>query len=132
MDSIDKRIIGILKKNGRTPFMQIATTLGVSEGTVRNRVKELTAKGSIKRFTVETTSDVAAIIGIITTTGTRTNTITAAVARHATAAYEVSGKYDIIATVPGMTAEEINTTVERIRAIDGVSETETFTVLAQR
>ena len=132
MDNIDKRIIAILKKNARTPFMQIAQQVDVSEGTVRNRVKELTAQGIIKQFTIATTKDVAAVVGVITQTGTKTNSITAAITKYVTAAYEVSGKYDIIALIPGSTAEEINTTVERIRTIAGVSDTETFTVLAQR
>lgn len=41
MDHIDRKIIGLLQKDGRMPFTDIAKTLGVSEGTVRNRVTRL-------------------------------------------------------------------------------------------
>jgi Lrp/AsnC family transcriptional regulator for asnA, asnC and gidA len=42
MDNIDRKIISLLQKDGRMPFTDIAKSLGVSEGTVRNRVTRLT------------------------------------------------------------------------------------------
>lgn len=42
IDELDWRIIGILEKNGRTPNNDIAKKIGVSEGTVRNRINKLT------------------------------------------------------------------------------------------
>ncbi len=42
MDKIDLEIISLLQKDGRMPFTDIAKELGVSEGTVRNRVSRLT------------------------------------------------------------------------------------------
>ena len=40
-DKLNSRIIAILEEDGRTPFSEIAQTLGVSEGTIRNRVSAL-------------------------------------------------------------------------------------------
>ena len=40
-DELNGRIIAILEVDGRTPFSEIAQTLGVSEGTIRNRVSAL-------------------------------------------------------------------------------------------
>lgn len=40
-EALNTRIIEILQEDGRTPYSSIATTLGVSEGTVRNRVRQL-------------------------------------------------------------------------------------------
>lgn len=42
IDSIDWEIIRTLEKNGRAPNKEIAERIGVSEGTVRNRIKKLT------------------------------------------------------------------------------------------
>ena len=42
IDKMDSKIIVILQKDGRRPYNQIAKELGVSETTVRNRVKRLT------------------------------------------------------------------------------------------
>ena len=40
-DELNSQIIAILERDGRTPFSEIAQTLGVSEGTIRNRVSAL-------------------------------------------------------------------------------------------
>lgn len=42
MDKIDQEIITFLQNDGRMAFTDIAKALGVSEGTVRNRVARLT------------------------------------------------------------------------------------------
>lgn len=41
LDKIDIRILYILQRDGRTPYTEIAHMLGISEGTVRNRVAHL-------------------------------------------------------------------------------------------
>ena len=41
MDEIDRAILSFLQKDGRTRFTEIAKELGVTEGTVRNRVAKL-------------------------------------------------------------------------------------------
>src|SRR4051812_19746553 len=38
---LNARIIALLQQDGRMPYSNIATAVGVSEGTVRNRVKQL-------------------------------------------------------------------------------------------
>lgn len=40
-DELNRRIIAILEEDGRTAFSEIAQSLGVSEGTIRNRVNAL-------------------------------------------------------------------------------------------
>jgi len=42
IDEVDWKIIRILEKNGRAQNKEIAEKVGVSEGTVRNRIKKLT------------------------------------------------------------------------------------------
>ncbi len=39
--ALNSRIIALLQQDGRMPYSTIATALGVSEGTVRNRVRQL-------------------------------------------------------------------------------------------
>jgi Lrp/AsnC family transcriptional regulator for asnA, asnC and gidA len=41
MDELDKKIIGILQQDGRASNAKIARQLGVSEGTIRRRLKRL-------------------------------------------------------------------------------------------
>ncbi|MBI4337132.1 MAG: Lrp/AsnC family transcriptional regulator [Chloroflexi bacterium] len=48
MDELDRKIIGILQENGRASNARIAREVGVSEGTVRRRLKRLVQDGIIK------------------------------------------------------------------------------------
>jgi Lrp/AsnC family transcriptional regulator for asnA, asnC and gidA len=41
MDDIDLAILSLLQRDGRRPYTEIASALGISEGTVRNRVYRL-------------------------------------------------------------------------------------------
>lgn len=47
-DQVDKRIIKELQNNGRQSYTDLAKTLGLSEGTIRNRVKNLEKENIIK------------------------------------------------------------------------------------
>lgn len=48
LDQLDKKIIMELRGNARRSYTELAKVLGVSEGTVRNRVKNLQKKKIIK------------------------------------------------------------------------------------
>ena len=50
LDNLNLGIIKILKENARTPYLNIAKELKVSESTIRNRVSNLQENGIIKRF----------------------------------------------------------------------------------
>ena len=52
MDKLDLSIIEDLSKNSRTPFMEIARKLKVSESTIRKRVSSLEKKGVIKKYSL--------------------------------------------------------------------------------
>lgn len=52
IDEKDMKILEILRENARTPLTDIATTLGVSESTIRKRVRALEDRGVIKRYTI--------------------------------------------------------------------------------
>lgn len=52
IDELDIRLIEILQKDSSTPAVKIAGMLKVTEGTVRNRVRNLRRLGVIRRFTV--------------------------------------------------------------------------------
>lgn len=54
LDEIDKKIIHALRQDCLVPFVKIAGKLGVTEGTIRHRVKKLVSSGIIRRFTVAT------------------------------------------------------------------------------
>jgi DNA-binding Lrp family transcriptional regulator len=130
MEDINSTIIEILKKDARTPFLQIAKQLNVSEGTIRKRVKDLIKNDQIKKFTIETSEDAFAIVGIETETKTETKGIVGKIQSFGiTNIYEVTGRFDIICLVPSLDREKVNEVLEQIRTTQGVLHTETFTIL---
>jgi DNA-binding Lrp family transcriptional regulator len=52
LDELDMRLIEMLQRDSLAPFVDIASALGVTEGTVRNRVRRLRRMGIIRKFTV--------------------------------------------------------------------------------
>ncbi|WP_100400078.1 Lrp/AsnC family transcriptional regulator [Bacillus sp. FJAT-44742] len=73
LDKVDFSILGFLQENGKRPYSNIADILGVSEGTVRSRVKKMQENG-VFEFVVHTNPDkvglhVQAIIGFSTQLG---------------------------------------------------------------
>jgi Lrp/AsnC family transcriptional regulator for asnA, asnC and gidA len=47
MDEVDRRIMGLLRPNGRRSYASVARAIGVSEPTVRNRVDRMVKSGAI-------------------------------------------------------------------------------------
>lgn len=52
VDDIDVKILCYLRENARAPNAEIAKKIGVSEATIRRRIKELERKGIITGFSV--------------------------------------------------------------------------------
>jgi len=48
LDDLEKKILGYLQQDGRMTFVTLAAHLGVSEGTIRKRVKRLEDAGVLK------------------------------------------------------------------------------------
>ena len=49
-DKTDRAIIARLQYNGRMPYTDIAADLGISEGSVRRRVKRLIDRGVLQIY----------------------------------------------------------------------------------
>ncbi len=130
MDATDLRILSMLKADGRMPFVDIAKEIGLTEGAVRARVMKLRNDGTIKRFTVDTKEDVKALVMVATSRAVSTTTVADSIRKLGIdRTYEISGNFDIICFVESGAIEDVNSTVEKIRAIEGVTDTSTSLVL---
>lgn len=133
MDTIDRKILDILKRNGRRPYLKIAGQLGISEGTVRKRVKALIRNGTIRSFTIITgpVKKIRAIVLISSAPRAPLSRVSNSILNieGVTDVYEVSGEYDVLSMVEGDSVDEINRTVDKIRAVEGVIKTVTSIVL---
>ena len=73
MDELDQDIIDLLQANGRASNARIARKVGVSEGTVRRRLRRLTQENIVKVIAVPNLDKIgyttAALIGLQTAPG---------------------------------------------------------------
>lgn len=133
MDETDLRIIDILKKDARKPFVEIGKELGLSEGAVRRRVKNLVRSGVITRFTIELERGYAvrAITFINVNPGTPTPKVSERLISldGVETVYELTGEYDAAVILSASNVAELNKHIEEIRRIEGVRNTNTAIVL---
>jgi Lrp/AsnC family transcriptional regulator, regulator for asnA, asnC and gidA len=135
VSDLDKRIIEHLQADGRRPFTQIAADLGVSEAAVRARTNRLIERGVLQVVGVTDPLRLGfqqmAMIGIRCESD-KLIAVSEAVAEMSEVDYVVitAGTYDlIIETVSEDNEALLRFLTEKLRAIDGVRETETFVYL---
>lgn len=54
IDGTDRKILNVLREDGRIPYRELAKKIRVAESTARKRVVRLKEKEIIERFTIET------------------------------------------------------------------------------
>ena len=134
IDNLDKRILEIMKKDSRCPYVEIADKLGVSEGTVRSRVHRMTEEGIIRGFTSKTSSkNVKALVEVKIDVNTDTEAIARELSTYdgVTEVFEVTGDQDIIAIVDVESSQSLNEIIERVRRYDNVLSTRTRLILKE-
>ena len=135
MDDLDREILSILRRDARTPYTEIADEVGTSEGTVRNRVEQLTEEGVIERFTVATrTGNVKAMIEIGIDVNVDHSALADAFAEwpEVDFVWEVSGEEDVVLIVDCSDTSEVNDLITRARERDEVVGTKTRLILEER
>jgi Lrp/AsnC family transcriptional regulator for asnA, asnC and gidA len=134
IDHLDERIIEIMKKDSRRPFVEIADELKVSEGTIRSRVRKLFEEGIIQSFTIKTSSkNVKAIIEVKIDVNVNTSEIASSIAKFdgVSEVFEVTGEEDIVAIIDVTSSPQLNEIIERIRRFDNVQSTRTRLILKE-
>jgi len=136
VDEVDREIVAILQSNGRASNAWIARRIGVSEGTVRRRLKKLMADGVIDIVAVVDAEhlgyDTEALVGVQVDPDKVME-----VARSLGELPEsnwvaiTTGTYDVFMWVTLQSADQLGTFLrEKLGVIAGVRRTETFVRLA--
>ena len=132
-DKVDEKIINFLKEDSRESFVDIGKKLKLSESAVRRRVKNLVDSGTIKRFTVEVGEENAtsAIVLISVDSTTETSKVSEKLGKleGVKVVYEITGQYDIITIISATNISEINSSIDALRKIPGVIDTNTVIIL---
>jgi Lrp/AsnC family transcriptional regulator, regulator for asnA, asnC and gidA len=132
LDEVDRYLIDALRKDGREPFAQIAERLSVSPGMIRQRYGRLVEQGYLKVVAITNPIQhglkTMAMIGI-RTDGTNMLAVADQMSRLEEVMYLVvaSGRFDILAEVFCRDHDHLLRFItEKLYAIEGVRETETF------
>ncbi len=132
-DKIDENIIKYLKEDARESFVDIGKKLNLSESAVRRRVKQLVDKGTIKKFTLELGEEntTSAIVLVSVDSATDTSKVSTKLAKldGVKTVYEITGQYDITTIISASNISEINTSIDALRKIPGVIDTNTVIIL---
>ncbi len=134
MDDLDLRIIEILRHDGRVSNAGIARAVGVSEGTVRRRLKRLIDENLIEvRVILNLGRKARTIVGIHVDPQSIDDVLDH-VARldGVTFACVTTGRYDILIWAEAENAETLGQLITKtIGVIPGVQRTETHVVISQ-
>ena len=132
-DNVDEKIIGFLKEDSRESFVDIGKKLKLSESAVRRRVKNLLGNGTIKKFTLELGEENAtsAIVLVSVDSATDTSKVSLKLAKleGVKTVYEITGQYDITTIMSASSIAEINNSIDALRKIPGVVDTNTVIIL---
>ena len=131
IDNIDQALISLLRQNSRESVATLAGKLGVSRGTVTNRMDRLERDGLIVGYSVRLRPDVQPDVlrawMSIEIVGNDTRRVMASLLGEpgVAALHSTNGRWDLLAELQVASLEELSRVLERIRLIKGISNSET-------
>ncbi|MEY8879569.1 MAG: Lrp/AsnC family transcriptional regulator [Leptothrix sp. (in: b-proteobacteria)] len=131
MDAVDQQLLALLRADARTPVAALAHKLGVSRGTVSNRITKLEDAGVIVGYTVQLKPDqqlqqISAWTSIAVE-GNQTRQVIAILLGEpgVAALHDTNGRWDLLAELRAANLQELAAVLERVRLIKGIGATET-------
>jgi DNA-binding Lrp family transcriptional regulator len=135
IDETDIKIIRMLERDARISFREIARELGVSEGTIYNRVKRLQKEGIITGYSakVDPTKlglDLSAVIGLRVAGGHLVEVEQEiSKSKEVCCVYDVTGDYDAIIIARFKSRADLNKFIKGVLANPHVERSVTHVVL---
>lgn len=134
LSAVDKAIVEQLQEDGRRPFTEVAAAVGLSEGAVRQRVRKLIDSGVMQIVAVADPLRVG--FSLMALVGVRVDGDLLKVADALAGVPEViyvvvtAGSFDLLVELVCHDHDHLLELLnETIRAIPGITRTETFTYL---
>ncbi len=134
LDDVDRAIVTELQVDGRMSYADLAPRVGLSQAAVRQRVNRLLERGVMQVVAVTDPLSLGlttqAMVGISVSGDVRAVAAAVAACREAEYVLITAGRYDVLAEVLCEDNDALLSLVnDRIRAIDGVTSTEVFSIL---
>ena len=137
LDSIDRQLIGFLRKNARAPVAWLSQKIGVSRATVQNRMKRLERQGIITGYTVIVTASANEKLNTIRAfmsielEGNVSRKVRNKLLQESNvcAIHSTNGRWDMIIELVTNSLVEFDVVLKRVRSIDGIAGSETSILL---
>ena len=135
MDDLDRGLVALLRTDGRMPVTTLARRLGVSRATINSRIERLLESGKVLGFTVRTREDHGdhdvRAIALIEVEGRTTSEVIKALRGLAEiqSLHTTNGGWDLVAEIRCDSLLDFDRVLGRIRAVDGVINSETSLLL---
>jgi DNA-binding Lrp family transcriptional regulator len=136
MDTTDQQLIALLRQDARMSVADLAHKLGVSRGTVSNRIRKLEDAQVIVGYTVRLRPEaqperIRAWMGV-QVEGNQTRRVIASLLGEPglAALHDTNGRWDLLAELEARSMGELSEILERVRLISGIRNTETNILLA--
>ena len=136
MDELDRKLLSMLRDDGRASVATLAKHLGVARGTVQNRLAKLEADGTIVGYSVrlKPQHEEQRIRGLmmVTVQGSRLEAVLKSLRGEPAVAalHTTNGHWDIVAEVRADSLQAFDAVLTRIRQLDGIASTETSLLLS--
>lgn len=137
MDDIDSKIVALLRENARRSFQDIGRHVHLSAPAVKRRIDRLESSGAILGYTAIVDPPVfgwhaEAFVDLYCEGNLPGEAIKRAVQHESgvVAAHTVAGEASALLHVMARDTKDLEQTLERIRAVDGISRTVTEVVLS--
>ncbi len=136
MDDTDRQLIALLRRDSRTSVATLASKLGVSRGTVTNRLRKLEDGQVIVGYSLRLRPDaepnqIQAWMQVLVD-GNQTRAVIASLLGEpgVAALHDTNGRWDLLAELRADTMADLSKLLERVRLIKGIANTETSILLA--
>ena len=134
-DDHDRKLISLLREDGRASVAKLAQIMGVSRGTVQNRIDRLLASGALLGFTARVredyeTGEIRAIM-MIEVVGKSTSQVIRRLRGlpELYALHTTNGNWDLVAEVRIGDLQQFDRLLRDVRMIDGVLNSQTSLLL---
>jgi DNA-binding Lrp family transcriptional regulator len=137
MDETDRRLLALLRNDGRASISDLSKALGVSRGTAQNRIDRLVKAGVIAGFTVRIagSQDMHSVraMMLVEIIGQKTQGVIKALRGipEIRALYSTHGRWDLVAEIEAANLVEFDVMLRHVRAMDGISRTETSLLMSR-
>jgi len=135
-DQLDHELISLLRADGRASLAVLAKQLGVSRGTVQNRLSRLLSTGALLGFTIRVREDydsntIRAIM-LIEVVGKSTSQVIRVLRGipELVTLHTTNGAWDLVAEVRTDNLSEFDRILGEVRVIEGVLNSETSILLS--